>query len=263
MGRVRFHVVSDVHGAAAALVGADAGADVFACTGDLALYLDYDDPTQGAFAEIFGTATAEQYVALRTEKRFADARALAARRWDEISGGADPAERFGAVVQVVERQYAEVFGAMPDSALITPGNVDLPTLWPQFTKPGHVVLDGHVAVRSGLRIGMVGGGLRSIYRTPNELDDAAFAAKVDALGPVDVLMSHVPPAVPELTYDIVARRHEVGSVALADYIARHRPRVAFFGHVHQPLARRTRIGMTECINVGHFRARRTPFVIDI
>jgi Icc-related predicted phosphoesterase len=34
-----------------------------------------------------------------------------------------------------------------------------------------------------------------------------------------------------------------------------------FGHVHQPLARRLRIGRTECINVGHFRATGTPYVL--
>ena len=36
------------------------------------------------------------------------------------------------------------------------------------------------------------------------------------------------------------------------------PRYALFGHVHQPLARRVRIGRTECVNVGHFRATGMP-----
>jgi Icc-related predicted phosphoesterase len=36
-----------------------------------------------------------------------------------------------------------------------------------------------------------------------------------------------------------------------------------FGHVHQPLAARARIGRTECINVGHFRGARVPFVMDL
>ena len=40
-------------------------------------------------------------------------------------------------------------------------------------------------------------------------------------------------------------------------------RVCFFGHVHQPLAARTRIGRTECINVGHFQGRGRPYVIDL
>jgi Icc-related predicted phosphoesterase len=41
------------------------------------------------------------------------------------------------------------------------------------------------------------------------------------------------------------------------------PRYHLFGHVHQPLVARTRIGRTECVNVGHFRGRRVPFTIDI
>jgi Icc-related predicted phosphoesterase len=46
-------------------------------------------------------------------------------------------------------------------------------------------------------------------------------------------------------------------------IRRARPRYAFFGHVHQPLAQRARVGRTECVNVGHFRATRVPFAVDL
>jgi hypothetical protein len=35
-----------------------------------------------------------------------------------------------------------------------------------------------------------------------------------------------------------------------------------FDEAHQPLARRTRIGVTECLNVGHFRATGAPFVLQ-
>jgi hypothetical protein len=33
--------------------------------------------------------------------------------------------------------------------------------------------------------------------------------------------------------------------------------------VHQPLRARFRIGRTECVNVGHFAARATPYVLDL
>ena len=39
------------------------------------------------------------------------------------------------------------------------------------------------------------------------------------------------------------------------------PSHALFGHVHQPLHRRARIGRTECVNAGHFRAHGTPYVL--
>jgi Icc-related predicted phosphoesterase len=99
-------------------------------------------------------------------------------------------------------------------------------------------------------------------RTPFELSEDQFAAKVDALGAIDVLCSHIPPAVPELTYDVVARRFEKGSTALVRLIETIQPRWALFGHVHQPLAARRRIGRTECVNVGHFRANGAPFALE-
>ena len=115
----------------------------------------------------------------------------------------------------------------------------------------------------GLTFGFAGGGLKSLYRTPYEMPEDEFRAKLEALGQVDVLCTHIPPAVPELLYDTVARRLEKGSVALLDVIKATRPRYSIFGHVHQPLARRTRVGVTECLNVGHFRATGAPFVLQL
>jgi hypothetical protein len=34
-----------------------------------------------------------------------------------------------------------------------------------------------------------------------------------------------------------------------------------FGHVHQPLASRMRLGYTECANVGHFQRTQRPYVL--
>jgi Icc-related predicted phosphoesterase len=55
---------------------------------------------------------------------------------------------------------------------------------------------------------------------------------------------------------------ERGSEALLDAIAATQPRYVLFGHVHQPLASRIIIGRTECVNVGHFRATGTPYVLE-
>jgi Icc-related predicted phosphoesterase len=56
---------------------------------------------------------------------------------------------------------------------------------------------------------------------------------------------------------------ETGSTSLLAVIRATQPRYALFGHVHNPLVRRVRIGRTECVNVGHFRATRMPFVVDL
>jgi len=250
-------VVSDVHGRADALARAADGADALICLGDLLLFLDYADYEQGIFADLFGPDATRVYVELRTAGRFDEARALSARLLAER--GESPARLFETAMA---RQYAELFGALQEPAYLTYGNVDVPRMWQTYAKPGHHVLDGGTVDLDGWRFGFVGGGLKSAYRTPNEMTEEEFRAKLEAVGEVDVLCTHIPPAVPELLYDTVARRLEKGSVALLETIKVTRPRYSVFGHVHQPLARRTRIGMTECLNVGHFRATGAPFVLQ-
>ena len=182
---------------------------------------------------------------------------MSAGLWRQLGG--DPARR---IRDAASRQYAELFAALPEPAYLTYGNVDIPHLWAEHLRPGHHVLDGERTELGGWTFGFVGGGLHSPYRTPNEIDDDAYAAKVAAVGPADVLCFHIPPAVPQLLYDTVARRVERGSEALLSQVRRTQLRYVLFGHVHQPLARRVRIGRTECINVGHFRATGEPDVLE-
>ncbi|MGW7430849.1 metallophosphoesterase family protein [Streptomyces sp. NPDC054861] len=254
---MRVHVVSDVHGNTGALAKAGEGADALICLGDLVLFLDYADHSRGIFPELFGVENADLIVELRTARRFDEARELGRRLWAALE-----VDRDTAIEAAVRRQYAEMFAAFPTPTYATYGNVDIPRLWPEFARPGTTVLDGDRIELGGLVFGFVGGGLRTPMRTPYEISDEEYAAKVEALGAVDVLCSHIPPDVPELTYDTVARRFERGSRALLDAIRRTRPRYALFGHVHQPLARRMRIGATECVNVGHFAATGRPWALE-
>jgi Icc-related predicted phosphoesterase len=259
---MKVHVVSDVHGTADALKTAGDGADMLICLGDMLLFLDYADPTQGIFADIFGPENAREYIDLRTARRFDEARALTVGIAARLAAdrGTDPRSL---TEQAIRKQYAALFGALAEPAYLTYGNVDIPGLWESFRKPGHQVLDGGRAVVDGFTFGFVGAGLISPYRTPNEIPPDVFSEKLDEVGAVDVLCTHIPPAVPELLYDVRARRLETGSAALLEVIRRTQPRYAFFGHVHNPLARRVRIGRTECVNVGHFRATRVPYVVDL
>ncbi len=254
---MRIHVVSDVHGSTTALRAAGVGADALVCLGDLLLYLDYTDPSQGIFAELFGAVATARYIGLRTEQRFDEARELTADLWAEH--GEDRSAALGAHA---DKQYAELFAALPTPAYLTYGNVDLPALWAEHLRPGQHVLDGQTVELDGLVFGFVGGGLRTRYRTPFEVSDEEYAAKVEALGQVDVLCAHIPPALPEITYDVVARRFERGSEATLEAIRRTQPRMMLHGHVHQPLVARTRIGRTEVVNVGHFRGRGEPYVMQ-
>ncbi|HEX4831240.1 MAG TPA: metallophosphoesterase [Trebonia sp.] len=264
-------MVSDVHAAADALAGAG-GADMLICLGDLLLFLDYADPGQGVYAELYGAEYTRQYIELRLAKRFDEARELTRRLMAEharsASGGTDSSGGGlrGPAEPILRRQYQELFAALPSPAYLTYGNVDVPDMWAQYLRPGQQVIDGGQVRVGGHSFGFAGGGLISPYHTPNEVPEEAFRAKLDAMmadGPVDVVCTHIPPAIPELLYDTVARRLETGSVALLDLIRRAQPRYAVFGHVHQPLARRVRVGRTECVNVGHFRATKAPYVLQL
>jgi Icc-related predicted phosphoesterase len=254
---MRVHVVSDVHGRTDALAAAGDGADALICLGDLLLFVDYADHAKGIFPDLLGAQAAKDFIALRTAQRFDEARRMSAQLWAGLDG--DPRTH---VEAAASRQYAELFAALPVPAYLTYGNVDIPRMWAPHLRSGHQVLDGERVEIGGWSFGFVGGGLRTVYRTPNEISDEDFAAKVAAVGQVDVLCAHIPPDVPDLLFDTVARRMERGSQALLDAVRTTQPRYALFGHVHQPLASRIQIGRTECVNVGHFRATGTPYALE-
>ena len=252
---MRVHVVSDVHGAADALRRAGDGADALVCLGDLIHFIDYADHS-GIMADLFGVDAVRTLVELRTARRFDDARAFSQELWGSLAE-----DRFTVMDRAIRKQYAELFAAFPTPTYLTYGNVDVPHLYADYVRDGITVLDGETTVIGGRTFGFVGGGLRTPMRTPFEISDEEYAAKIEAVGEVDVLCTHIPPEVPELVYDTVARRFERGSRALLEAIRRTRPRYSLFGHVHQPLVRRMRIGATECVNVGHFAGTGKPWVL--
>ncbi|MCK9894055.1 metallophosphoesterase [Frankia sp. AgB32] len=254
---MRVHVVSDVHGRADALPAAAVGADAFICLGDLVLFIDYHDHSRGIMGDLFGAEAVGRMVELRTAQRFDEAREWSRSLWARLGG-----DRARIVEDAVRRQYEQLFAAFPTPTYLTFGNVDLPHLYPEYLRDGITLLDGQAVDIGGWRFGFVGGGLRTPMRTPYEIDDEVFAAKVAALGEVDVLCCHIPPHLPELVYDVTARRFERGSAAILAAIHDSRPRYVLFGHVHQPLTASLEVGGTRCVNVGHFNARGTPFVLE-
>lgn len=261
---MRVHVVSDVHGNTDALARAGDGADALVVLGDLIDFVDYHDHSSGIMGRIFGADAVRRFAELRSSLD-GDLRGFVRALFAQLD---EPA----AVIEgEVRAQYERIFASLTAPTWATPGNVDLPHLWPEFAGPGVTICDGTVAEIGGRRFGFVGGavlpdGVRPrrdgpwvpYVRTAAEYD-AAVAALGD--GPVDVLASHIPPAVPELCYDVVARRPERGSAGLLRFIERRRPAFSLFGHVHSPLAPRMRVSATECVNVGHFQRTETPFVL--
>jgi Icc-related predicted phosphoesterase len=260
---MRVHVVSDVHGNADALARAGEGADALVVLGDLLDFVDYADHSKGILGMVFGPEKVAVFAELRRCGQLASLAAYARSLWAGLDNAADVVE------EAIRDQYSTLFAALTAPTYATPGNVDVPELWPEYTGDGVHVLDGGATDIGGLRFGFIGGGLAASgprprragmwvpYLRPREDFDAGVAE----LGPVDVLCSHIPPAVPELCYDVVARRSENASTALVAAIREHRPRWSLFGHVHQPLAPRVRLGGTECVNVGHFKRTGAPYVL--
>jgi Icc-related predicted phosphoesterase len=257
-------VVSDVHGNTEALSRAGDGADALVVLGDLVDFVDYHDHSAGIMGRIFGADAVGRFAELRSSLS-GDLRGFVRSLFARLD---DPA----AVIEAeVRAQYERIFASLTAPTWATPGNVDLPHLWPEFAGDGVTICDGVVAEIGGRRFGFVGGAVlpegvpprRGGPWTPYLRTPAEYGAGVDALGdgPVDVLASHIPPAVPELCYDVVARHPERGSAALLEFVRRRRPAFSLFGHVHAPLARRMRVGRTECVNVGHFQRAETPFVL--
>jgi len=246
------YVVSDLHGAGDALRKAVPEGSTLLLLGDLVNFLDYLT-MEGILTEVFSVEAVEEVVRLRTAGDVAEAR----RVMRERSAGREDEIRTQIGLRVRE-QYEEVFAALPDPTYLILGNVDSPDLARSFAErhPQVELADGLTIDLEGERFGFVGGALPTPMAVAGEITEEEMAAKVEALGDVDVLCSHIPPAVPELCFDTLAGKHERGSEDLLRYIEDVQPRRAYFGHVHQPLISSLHIGRTLCINVGYFRSTK-------
>ena len=249
-------MVSDVHGAAGELSGAVPEGSTLLLLGDLINFVDYLSMT-GILVDVFSAEAVSRVVRLRTEGRFEEAReAMRARaegHEDEIQ------QELG---RRVREQYTEVFAVLRDDTYLILGNVDNPALARTYVEAhgGIKDADGKAFEIEGQRFGFVGGALPTPLHVAGEVTEEQMCASIEALGEVDVLCSHIPPAVPELCFDIVAGRAERGSNDLLEYLLDVKPARHYFGHVHQPLVSSMYVGETLCINAGYFRKTARAFL---
>ena len=260
---MRVHVVSDVHGSVESLARAGDGADALVVLGDLIEFVDYRNPAAGIIGRALGPQVSAEFGRLRAGGAPGELVRFISDAWARLPDAS------AVVEQAIREQYDLLFAALTAPTYAIPGNVDLPRVWSEYARPGLCLPDGRVVVIGGLRFGFVGGVPLPPGRTPRGGGPwtphvrvaEEYAAAVRGLTAVDVLCSHAPPAVPELAFDVVTRRPEAAAPALLELVRRDRPRAALFGHVHQPLAARVRVGRTECVNVGHFRETGRPYVL--
>jgi Icc-related predicted phosphoesterase len=240
-------IVSDVHGAAEALRRVASMGEPLLVLGDLINYIDYRS-NEGIVADVSGKDLVDEFVRIRGTDGHEAASEIWHRHWagreDELR------EQYRTVTAAA---YEEVCDALRGcEAYVTYGNVDRPKMLADHLPEGSRFMDGEVVTIEGLRVGFAGGGLTSID-TPGEITENEMAAKLENVGPVDILATHVPPAVPALACDVIGGR-EKGSVAILEYIERTQPPFHYFGDIHQPRATTWRLGSTTCINTGYFRA---------
>jgi Icc-related predicted phosphoesterase len=262
---VRVSFVSDVHGNIDGLARVAERAEQLVVLGDLLDYVDYHDHGNGILGQVFGAEKISHFASLRASGSFGELHEYNRRLWDSLEDAS------AVLTEVVESRYREVLQAVGTEALLILGNVDVAAAWNEVAGSLLPNRDGQVVEVAGRRFGFVAGGStrpgvqwrppehvwRPLVRAATE-----FEATVAGLGPVDVLCSHVPPELPLLRYDRVPARMEMYGPGLLEAIDRHGPQLAVFGHVHQPLARRTRRGRTECVNVGHFQRNPTAFEVN-
>ncbi len=257
--------MSDIHGNIDGLARVAEKAEQLVILGDLLDYVDYHDFGGGILGRVFGADKVRHFAGLRASGAFSELHDYNRQLWDTL----DDAD--GVLAGVVADRYQEVLAAVGTDALLILGNVDVAAAWEASAGTVLPQRDGQVVEVAGHRFGFVAGGSTrpgTRWRAPNSVwrpmvrPAAEYAAVVDSLGPVDVLCSHVPPDVPLLRYDRYPGRMEMFGPGLLQAIDEHQPLLAVFGHVHQPLAQRTRRGRTECVNVGHFQRFPTAFEVD-
>lgn len=259
-------MVADVHGNIEALARIADKAEQLVVLGDLLDYVDYHDPSRGILGDVFGPDPVRHFSQLRASGDFPALHRFNTALWSQL---ADPV---GVLAGAVQQRYREILDAVGPTALLTLGNVDVATEWNRVAGDTLPYLDAQVVELDGVRLGFVAGGATRRQRPvlvdgqvwqPLVRPQDEYRAAVRALGPVDVLCSHVPPDIPVLRYDVVPARLEMAGPGLLEHIDTHRPALALFGHVHQPLSPRQRRGFTECINVGHFQRAEQAFELDL
>jgi Icc-related predicted phosphoesterase len=246
-------LVSDVHGEFDALVPLAQSGEELLILGDLINLLDYRT-REGIIADVLGPDFGAQVAGHRASGDYEAMR----RAWFAMVG--ERREEVRAEIEVLIRsEYLRCREALSGGhGYVTFGNVDRPDLLAASLPDGMRFVDGVTVEIEGVTVGFAGGGVSTPVGASGEVSDEEMAAKLERLGPVDVLCTHLPPAIDPLRTDVITGRSERSSVPIRDYLSRWRPRWHFFGDVHQPQAITWRVGSTACRNVGYFRATRRP-----
>jgi Icc-related predicted phosphoesterase len=256
---MRIRIASDIHGAYDELANLLHSDDTAILLGDYVNIIDYED-LSGILSEFIDRGTIKKTVDLIQS---GDIRA-AGKLMKETSSNVD--NLFGRISARVDECYAGFFPKLKCRAFIIHGNVDYPEFIPKYTGSNLTYIrDQKSVVMGGRKLGFVSGHPKMTYSfgMPGEVKPEEFQKRLAALGPVDHLFVHPPPAIEDLAWDTAAFRNEGGSEALVDYVREHQPATVHFGHVHKPRKREACIGRTRMINVGCFRDEKKITTLEV
>lgn len=241
--------VSDVHDSPGALARLVQLGEEVVILGDLVNLTDYRTGL-GAVAAVLGLDFAERSSTARASGNYVAMRSM----WSDVAGS-DREELRAKIGIELDVQYRRAGEALEGgTGLVIHGNVDRPRQLQAVLPEGFRYVHGEVVERADIRFGFVGGGVPTPLEAEGEISDEDMSSILGEIGPVDVLCTHVPPAVDPLRFDVVTGRLERGSEPVRDYLIEHQPAFHLFGDVHQPRASTWRLGATRCMNAGYFRA---------
>lgn len=248
-------IVSDVHGEYEALAGQLDASDTAVMLGDYLNLIDFHT-LEGILAEVYTKEEIIRSLSLLAEGNKEQVK----RQIRQIAAGTE--EKSMRVRELMAQNYREFFASIPCSCFLIYGNTDDPGLMSELA-PGNVtVVDSGEVEIAGEVFGLVSGTPHGPWTVglPGEMDPVDYDARINNLGPVDVLCTHYPPAVGDLTWDTLANRDEAGSGKLLEYLREYRPAYHYFGHVHNPRVNHMIIGETRLINAGFFRSHNRVIV---
>lgn len=241
--------ISDVHDSPAALRRLVELGEEIVILGDFVNLTDYRTG-EGAVADVLGAEFAKRASDARAKGDYAAMRS----QWAELSSDSTGDFRIE-IGKVLATQYDRAREALTGGrGLAIHGNVDRPETLIGSLPEGFRYVHGEVVERGGLRLGFVGGGVPTPLQATGEVSDEQMESILGRLGHVDILCTHVPPAVPPLRRDVITGREERGSGPVHGYLTESQPSYHLFGDVHQPQASTWRVGGTRCMNAGYFRA---------
>lgn len=245
-------LVADVHGADVALKRVASLGQPLLVLGDLVNLIDYRTG-EGIVADVVGLDTVTRISDLRSRGLHDEATAVWFASVEDREVDVRSAVGRGMKAQY-ERMQSALVGA---EAYVMYGNVDRPDMLREHLPASARFVDADVVEIGGWTVGFVGGGMPRLG-TSGEISSADMAKKLERIGDVDILCTHVPPAIEALGRDVIGGGFK-GSVEVLEYIDRVQPQFHYFGDVHQPQATRWRRGSTTCRNVGYFRATGRPY----